>query len=80
MTIHTLRHTFASNLIASGCDVFTVQRALGHAQPPITLNTYSHLWPSAEDKTRTATADFMRSVTESTDSSQAQSKKPQVSG
>lgn len=59
VTLHTLRHTFASNLIASGCDVVTVQRALGHAQPSITLNTYSHLWPSAEDKTRAATAAFM---------------------
>lgn len=58
VTLHTLRHTFASNLIASGCDVVTVQRALGHSTPSITLNVYSHLWPSAEDKTRTATADF----------------------
>ncbi|WP_218054092.1 site-specific integrase [Microbacterium sp. 3J1] len=62
VTIHTLRHTFASNLIASGCDVVTVQRALGHSQPSITLNTYSHLWPSAEDKTRAATTAFMAQV------------------
>ena len=51
VTLHTPRHTFASNLIASGCDVVTVQRALGHSQSSITLNVYSHLWPSAEDKT-----------------------------
>lgn len=62
VTLHTLRHTFASNLIAAGCDVVTVQRALGHGQPSITLNTYSHLWPTAEDRTRTATRDFMTSV------------------
>lgn len=62
ITLHTLRHTFASNLIASGCDVVTVQRALGHSQPSITLNVYSHLWPSAEDKTRSATATFMGNV------------------
>lgn len=67
LTIHTLRHTFASNLIASGCDVVTVQRALGHSQPSITLNTYSHLWPSAEDKTRSATATFMGQVLSSAD-------------
>lgn len=65
VTIHTLRHTFASNLIASGCDVVTVQRALGHSQPSITLNVYSHLWPSAEDKTRAATTGFMKAVSQS---------------
>lgn len=61
-TLHSLRHTFASNLIASGCDVVTVQRALGHSQPSITLNVYSHLWPSAEDKTRAATSAFLGQV------------------
>lgn len=78
MTLHTLRHTFASNLIASGCDVVTVQRALGHAQPSITLNTYAHLWPSAEDKTRAATADLMASIAALADSPRTQGKKSQV--
>jgi len=62
MKLHTLRHTYASNLIADGCDVVTVQRALGHTQPSITLNVYSHLWPSAEDKTRAAAKSFMTAV------------------
>ena len=61
-TLHTLRHFYASALISSGCDVVTVQRALGHAQPSITLDTYSHLWPSAEDRTRAAAADLMKEV------------------
>jgi hypothetical protein len=39
----------------AGCDVVTVQRALGHSKAT-TTNTYSHLWPSAEDKTRAAAA------------------------
>lgn len=73
VTLHTLRHTFASNLIASGCDVVTVQRALGHSQPSITLNVYSHLWPSAEDKTRSATATFMGEVLASADSARTPS-------
>ncbi len=80
VTLHTLRHTFASNLIASGCDVVTVQRALGHAQPSITLNVYSHLWPSAEDRTRSATAAFMASVADSADSLRTGAGKPQVRG
>lgn len=61
-TLHTLRHFYASALIAAGCDVVTVQRVLGHAQPSITLNTYSHLWNTAEDRTRAATADLMKTV------------------
>lgn len=52
--MHDLRHFFASGLIADGCDVVTVQRALGHARATTTLNTYSHLWPTAEDRTRKA--------------------------
>lgn len=52
--LHDLRHFFASGLIADGCDVVTVQRALGHAKASTTLDTYSHLWPSAEDRTRKA--------------------------
>jgi integrase len=54
--LHDLRHFYASGLISAGCDVVTVQRALGHAKPTTTLETYSHLWPSAEDKTRKAAA------------------------
>ena len=61
-TLHSLRHYYASGLIAAGCDVVTVQRAMGHSQPSITLNTYSHLWPSAEDRTREAAAGMMAGV------------------
>ena len=52
--LHDLRHFYASGLIASGCDVVTVQRSLGHAKVTTTLDTYSHLWPTAEDRTRAA--------------------------
>jgi integrase len=57
--LHDLRLFFASGLIASGCDVVTVQRALGHASTTTTLNTYGHLWPDAEDRTRAATEGLM---------------------
>jgi integrase len=52
--LHDLRHFFASGPIAEGYDVVTVQRALGHSKPTTTLNTYAHLWPTAEDRTRKA--------------------------
>lgn len=80
VTLHTLRHTFASNLIAQGCDVVTVQRALGHSTPSIALNVYSHLWPSAEDKTRSATASFITEIRNFADSVRTETKKPQVRG
>jgi integrase len=52
--LHDLRHFYASGLIRAGCDVVTVQRALGHSSAAITLTTYSHLWPDANDRTRRA--------------------------
>lgn len=58
--LHELRHFYASGLIAAGCDVVTVQRALGHATPTTTLNTYAHLWPKAEDRTRAAASGLAR--------------------
>lgn len=62
LNLHSLRHFYASGLIAAGCDVVTVQRALGHSKPSTTLDTYSHLWPSAEDRTRAAAAELVGSV------------------
>lgn len=59
---HNLRHFYASGLIAAGCDVVTVQRALGHKSAAITLNVYSHLWPTAEDRTRGAAQELMDDV------------------
>ena len=49
-----IRGTTTPPGIAAGCDVVTVQRALGHSKATTTLDTYSHLWPTAEDRTRTA--------------------------
>ncbi|MGW2867890.1 tyrosine-type recombinase/integrase [Kitasatospora sp. NPDC001225] len=53
-TMHDLRHFYASVLIKHQESVKTVQKRLGHAKPPITLNTYTHLWPDEEDTTRAA--------------------------
>ena len=42
VTLHALRHTHASQLIAAGTDVVTVSRRLGHGSPAITLKVYAH--------------------------------------
>jgi integrase len=51
---HDLRHYFASLLIASGLDVKTVQQRLRHGSATTTLNTYGHLWPDSDERTRAA--------------------------
>jgi integrase len=52
-TFHDLRHYLASLLIASGADIKTVQARMRHASARTTLDTYSHLWPDADESTRT---------------------------
>ncbi len=52
--LHTLRHYYASLLIRYGESVKTVQARLGHASAAETLDTYSHLWPDSDDRTRDA--------------------------
>jgi integrase len=42
VTVHNLRHTAASQLIASGTPITTVSRILGHTNIVQTLNTYGH--------------------------------------
>lgn len=41
---HDLRHTAASLMINSGLNVRVVATVLGHANPSITLDVYSHLF------------------------------------
>ena len=48
-----LRHYFATVLIYGGANVKSVQLAMGHTTPTITLNTYVGYWPDAIDPTRT---------------------------
>lgn len=48
VTMHQLRHCFASLLIAQGLNVVFVSRQLGHASPSITLSVYAHLFDQAE--------------------------------
>jgi integrase len=57
-TPHDLRHYYASLLIRSnGNNPKLVQARLGHASAKTTLDTYGHLFPDEEDRTRTVVDD-----------------------
>jgi integrase len=44
VSFHSLRHSHASALIASGLDVLTISRRLGHGSPVVTLGVYGHMF------------------------------------
>jgi integrase len=50
ISLHALRHTHASGMIAAGVDILTVSRRLGHASPTITLGVYGHLYGNTDDR------------------------------
>jgi len=50
-TPHTLRHTFASQLVMAGVSIYKVSKWLGHSDVR-TTTIYSHLAPSDEDINR----------------------------
>jgi integrase len=54
VTLHSLRHTHVSQLIASGLDVVTVSRRIGHSNPTVTLGVYSHLFGNTDERAAAA--------------------------
>lgn len=50
LRFHELRHTQASQLLASGVDVKTVQTRLGHSSASLTLDWYAHALPENDRK------------------------------
>lgn len=77
-TFHDLRHHYASLLIRHGESVKVVQARLGHASAGETLDTYSHLWPDSEDRTRAAVDSAWRGVPSLRPAGVSEPAKPQV--
>jgi integrase len=48
VSLHSLRHAHASQLLSEGVPIPTVSKRLGHANPTITLKLYSHALESDE--------------------------------
>jgi integrase len=60
VTLHALRHSHASALIATGQDVVTVSRRLGHASPTITLSVYAHLFGQTDQAAASAIDELLK--------------------
>ncbi len=50
VTLHALRHSHASALIASGTDPVVVSRRLGHGSPAVTMSVYAHLFDRGDEQ------------------------------
>lgn len=48
LTLHELRHTHATLLLASGVDIKTVSTRLGHSSAAITIDMYAHAMPETD--------------------------------
>jgi integrase len=46
--VKTLRHSYASGLIAAGAPITEVQHRMGHSNPSVTLKVYSHWFKHAD--------------------------------
>jgi integrase len=68
LTLHSLRHGFASLLIANGLNVVYVSRQLGHANANVTLEVYAHLFQQADhaDTARAALDTSYATITDAT--------------
>lgn len=49
ISVHTLRHSFATRLLERGVNPKTVSDLLGHASVQITLDVYSHVMPQVKN-------------------------------
>ena len=61
-TVHSLRHTYASLLIAEGTPLVVVSGNLGHTQVSTTSDIYSHVIASAEAQAADALNKFENDI------------------
>lgn len=61
ITVHGFRHTHATILLRMGKSIKYIQERLGHADPTITLEIYSHIMEEEEKETPEEFASFLDS-------------------
>jgi integrase len=65
VSLHSLRHSHASELLSKGAPITAVAERLGHASPNITLGIYSHALPMDNQATAQLWNNAMSEVVES---------------
>jgi integrase len=50
LTLHEARHTYASLMIAAGCNAKSLSTFMGHANIAVTHDLYGHLMKGSEDE------------------------------
>jgi len=60
LTVHGLRHVFATLALSAGVDLKTTSEMLGHSTITITADVYSHVLPPLQQAAANAVADKLR--------------------
>jgi integrase len=60
LTLHGLRHAFATLALQAGMNPKVVSEALGHSSVTITLDTYSHVLPNMQDELAIAVENLLK--------------------
>jgi integrase len=59
ITLHGVRHSYATAALAAGEPLKVVSERLGHASTSITANLYQHVLPSMDERTANAVANLI---------------------
>jgi len=59
-SLHTLRHTHGSHLLAAGVPLTDVSKRLGHVNPHVTATVYAHALPGRDDLAAAAWEKFQQ--------------------
>jgi integrase len=69
VTLHGVRHSYATAALAAGEPLKVVSERLGHASTSITANLYQHVLPSMEERTANTVASLILDNREKDDES-----------
>ena len=75
ITVHGLRHTFASMLNSEGIDIARISAELGHSNITTTLNVYTHVFGGTSASSRGIADALNKKITHATSAPLSENKK-----